>query len=42
MEPEKGQPALYTVREISEDEFLGAIFLEGSSANSIYGLLKEI
>ncbi|MHA1439937.1 MAG: hypothetical protein ACTSPD_20500, partial [Promethearchaeota archaeon] len=42
MEPEKGQPALYTVRETSEDELLGARFLEDSSADAIYGLLKEI
>jgi hypothetical protein len=42
MEPEKGQPALYTVREVSEDELLGARFLEDSSADAIYGLLKEI
>ncbi len=42
MEPEKGQPALYTVREISEDELLGARFLEDPSAEAIHDLLKEI
>lgn len=42
MEPEKGQPALYTVREVSEDELLGARFLDDSSGDAIYELLKEI
>lgn len=42
MEPEKGQPPLYTVREVSEDELLGAQFLNSSSGDAIYELLKEI
>ena len=42
MEPEKGQLPLYTVREVSEDELLGARFLDDSSVDAIYELLKEI
>jgi hypothetical protein len=42
MEPEKGQSALYTIRELSEDELLGARFLDDSSADVIYELLKEL
>ncbi len=41
MEPEKGQPALYTVRDVSEGELLGAKFLSDSSADTIYGLMAE-
>jgi len=42
MEPEKWQPPLYTVRETTEDELLAARFLEDSSGDAIYALLKEI
>lgn len=42
MEPEKGQPPLYTVRETKEGELLAARFLEDSSGDAIYELLKEI
>lgn len=42
MEPEKGQPPLYTVEEASEGELLGARFLESSSADAIHALLLEI
>ncbi len=42
MEPEKGQPALYTVREVTTGELLAAAFLEVASAEALHDLLAGV
>jgi len=42
MEPEKGQPAIYTVRETKEGTLLAADFLEIADAESLYKLVSQI
>ena len=42
MEPEKGQPCLYTVRETTTGELLASAFLKEASAEMLYALVHEI
>lgn len=42
MEPEKGQPSLYTVRDTKNDTLLAGDFIENASADNLYHLVSSI